>query len=227
MIRSSPTRARRTRSRSKSRRPGPGVAVYGYRYYDPVTGRWPSRDPIGEEGGVNLYVFVGNDGIGIWDILGRFPEASAGVSASAGIQVGFWGVELSTTVSLTTKCRVCRTYAGTALLGPGATAYAGFSWAGAYSPDGSVEGSGMSHGAGGAAGGGAGVTANIEKNTDPGSSGGSAAFGRLGPVAGGGVAVRKTFSCTRCAAIYIYGGFASLKADWDAWNCVLDKLNSP
>ena len=23
---------------------------YGYRYYDPVTGRWPSRDPIGEAG---------------------------------------------------------------------------------------------------------------------------------------------------------------------------------
>jgi hypothetical protein len=23
-------------------------------YYDPVTGRWPSRDPIGERGGVNL-----------------------------------------------------------------------------------------------------------------------------------------------------------------------------
>ena len=27
------------------------MAVYGYRYYDPATGRWPSRDPIGEVGG--------------------------------------------------------------------------------------------------------------------------------------------------------------------------------
>ena len=25
-----------------------GLLYYGYRYYDPVTGRWPSRDPIGE-----------------------------------------------------------------------------------------------------------------------------------------------------------------------------------
>jgi RHS repeat-associated protein len=33
---------------------------YGYRYYDPSTGRWPSRDPIGEKGGVNLYGMVGN-----------------------------------------------------------------------------------------------------------------------------------------------------------------------
>ena len=37
-----------------------GLYYYGYRYYDPVTGRWPSRDPIGEKGGVNLYGFVGN-----------------------------------------------------------------------------------------------------------------------------------------------------------------------
>jgi len=28
-----------------------GLYYYGYRYYDPVTGRWPSRDPIGERGG--------------------------------------------------------------------------------------------------------------------------------------------------------------------------------
>ncbi len=47
-----------------------GLAHYGYRYYDPVTGRWPSRDPIGERGGLNLYGFVGNDGVNRWDLLG-------------------------------------------------------------------------------------------------------------------------------------------------------------
>jgi hypothetical protein len=36
------------------------VAYYAYRWYDPLTGRWPSRDPIGERGGVNLYAFGGN-----------------------------------------------------------------------------------------------------------------------------------------------------------------------
>jgi RHS repeat-associated protein len=46
------------------------VRYYGYRYYDPVTGRWPSRDPIGERGGLNLYGMVGNDGVGMWDYLG-------------------------------------------------------------------------------------------------------------------------------------------------------------
>jgi RHS repeat-associated protein len=31
-----------------------GVTYYGYRWYDPHTGRWPSRDPIEERGGLNL-----------------------------------------------------------------------------------------------------------------------------------------------------------------------------
>ncbi|MFU8893806.1 MAG: tyrosine-type recombinase/integrase [Luteolibacter sp.] len=48
----------------------PCVTYYGYRWYDPVTGRWPSRDPIGERGGFNLYGFVGNDGVNWVDNLG-------------------------------------------------------------------------------------------------------------------------------------------------------------
>ncbi len=48
------------------------VADYGYRYYDPLTGRWPSRDPIGERGGLNLYGFVGNEPIDRVDFDGRF-----------------------------------------------------------------------------------------------------------------------------------------------------------
>jgi hypothetical protein len=37
-----------------------------------VSGRtyWPSRDPIGERGGVNLYGMVGNNAVGYWDFLG-------------------------------------------------------------------------------------------------------------------------------------------------------------
>ena len=46
------------------------IAYYGYRYYDPVTGRWPSRAPLEEQGGLNLYNFVGNDGVGDIDYLG-------------------------------------------------------------------------------------------------------------------------------------------------------------
>jgi len=46
------------------------VADYLYRYYDPLTGRWPSRDPIEEEGGINLYGFVGNSPSIWFDYLG-------------------------------------------------------------------------------------------------------------------------------------------------------------
>ena len=47
------------------------VAVYTYRYLDPLTGRWTSPDPIEEEGGVNLYGFIGNDPIIKFDKFGE------------------------------------------------------------------------------------------------------------------------------------------------------------
>jgi RHS repeat-associated protein len=37
-----------------------GLLYYGYRYYNPTTGRWVSRDPIEEAGGDNLYMWVHN-----------------------------------------------------------------------------------------------------------------------------------------------------------------------
>lgn len=46
------------------------LLCYGYRYYKPSTGTWPSRDPIEEEGGYNLYGFCANDGIGNVDQFG-------------------------------------------------------------------------------------------------------------------------------------------------------------
>lgn len=47
-----------------------GLLYYGYRWYNPSTGRWLSRDPIAEKGGVNLYGFVGNDAINHFDAQG-------------------------------------------------------------------------------------------------------------------------------------------------------------
>ena len=34
---------------------------YGYRFYAPEIGRWLTRDPLGEAGGLNLYAFTGNN----------------------------------------------------------------------------------------------------------------------------------------------------------------------
>jgi RHS repeat-associated protein len=49
-----------------------GLVYYGARYYAPMLGRFINRDPIEEQGGLNLYGFCGNDGINHTDYLGNF-----------------------------------------------------------------------------------------------------------------------------------------------------------
>jgi RHS repeat-associated protein len=46
---------------------------YGLRYYSPELGRWVNRDPIGENGGVNLYLFCFNNPQNSIDGLGDIP----------------------------------------------------------------------------------------------------------------------------------------------------------
>jgi RHS repeat-associated protein len=48
-----------------------GLSYYGYRFYVPSLGRWLTRDPIGEAGGINLYGFVGNNPVIFIDANGR------------------------------------------------------------------------------------------------------------------------------------------------------------
>ena len=56
-----------------------GFYYYGYRYLDPPTGRWLSRDPIGIKGGLNEVGFVGNDAVYYVDTIGAewFPKNSS------------------------------------------------------------------------------------------------------------------------------------------------------
>ena len=51
-----------------------GLVAAPYRIYDPRLGRWLSRDPIGEEGGINLYGYVGNRPLGAMDSTGLWPD---------------------------------------------------------------------------------------------------------------------------------------------------------
>ena len=44
---------------------------YGHRFYSPVLRRWLTRDPIEEEGGLNLYGFCGNNAVCRYDKDGR------------------------------------------------------------------------------------------------------------------------------------------------------------
>ena len=46
------------------------LIYYNYRHYSPADGRWISRDPIEEQGGLNLYCFCGNNLLNLYDLLG-------------------------------------------------------------------------------------------------------------------------------------------------------------
>jgi RHS repeat-associated protein len=65
-----------------------GLFYFGYRYYNAETGRWLNRDPIEENGGINLYGMVENDAVNQSDLLGlnplsRFQEKSLNITECA------------------------------------------------------------------------------------------------------------------------------------------------
>ena len=65
------------------------LIYYNYRYYNPADGRWINRDPIAEEGGWNLYGFVGNNSVGSIDRNGLFVDRLVSVAISAVVDIGF------------------------------------------------------------------------------------------------------------------------------------------
>jgi RHS repeat-associated protein len=60
---------------------------YGKRYYNPSTGRWPNRDPIEEQGGLNLYGFVYNNPVNFFDPTGQNPAAGGVIGGGIGTAV--------------------------------------------------------------------------------------------------------------------------------------------
>jgi RHS repeat-associated protein len=50
------------------------LLYYGFRYYSPMLGRWVSRDPLGEGGGLHTYVFVSNAPLNSYDKYGLWTE---------------------------------------------------------------------------------------------------------------------------------------------------------
>jgi RHS repeat-associated protein len=60
---------------------GTGLYYYRARYYDPLLKRFIAEDPIGTEGGINLYAYVRGDPVSLSDPYGLFNPSKALVAA--------------------------------------------------------------------------------------------------------------------------------------------------
>lgn len=67
-----------------------GLVFTQYRLYDPATGRWASRDPLGENGGINLLSYCLNDPVNLLDPWGLWTFGVGG-QASGGLGGGTQG----------------------------------------------------------------------------------------------------------------------------------------
>jgi len=54
--------------------PETGLLYYGYRFYNPSTGRWLNRDPLGEASSSSLYALLGGNPVHKIDVLGLYEE---------------------------------------------------------------------------------------------------------------------------------------------------------
>lgn len=55
-----------------------GLYYFGHRYYDPATGQWLNREPLGEDESLNLYAYCHNDPVNKTDALGMAQVATNG-----------------------------------------------------------------------------------------------------------------------------------------------------
>ena len=91
-----------------------GWYYYGYRYYSPELGRWPSRDPIGEDGGVNLYSFTVNTPLLLFDMLGAAAVDFVTYNLS-GVEVAIETVSSVDEMQVKPKALALDTYGETAI----------------------------------------------------------------------------------------------------------------
>lgn len=68
-----------------------GLYLANYRAYDPKVGRWVNRDPIKEDGGLNLYGYVEGNPVNAIDPTGEFGIVGAVIGA--GVEIGIQAIK--------------------------------------------------------------------------------------------------------------------------------------
>ena len=74
----------RYRFQGRERSAATGLVNFRMRWYDPATGRWLSKDPIGLSGGLNLYAFCLNSPINSIDPFGLAHVGTRPLDAGKG-----------------------------------------------------------------------------------------------------------------------------------------------
>ena len=97
-----------------------GQLLLGHRYYDPLLARFLSRDPIGYEGGINLYAYCGNNPIGNIDPSGLQTVTILTVEEAA--KAGYVWVQGHAAVTATGTVGVADVMAGTMTVGAASVA---------------------------------------------------------------------------------------------------------
>ncbi|EKM33607.1 RHS repeat-associated core domain protein, partial [Vibrio harveyi] len=82
-----------------------GLVYFGYRFYSPYQRRWLNRDPLQEQGGINLYAYVNGDPLGYIDPDGRNPVAAG--AAGGAMVAGPPGAVAGAVVGATVGVAIC------------------------------------------------------------------------------------------------------------------------
>jgi RHS repeat-associated protein len=195
---------------------------YGYRFYDSVTGRWPSRDPIHERGGVNLYGMVRNSPFDFVDGLGRNPLTELkelGIGVNVGGQLFLTGGRIGVSVTVNSDCELCVTVSVTYQIGVGLFGSIEVSPVATWGP--SKAGRGFSSYTGGNVSGGWGKVVGV--GGEESENGDTTIQGSGYGVGGGGqVVATDTRQCKGCAKLgfwdSLFPNALIMRAFLDAWN---------